>query len=69
MLDELAGIDRPRVRGKVEWARYDGPNPAMGMILALALAMLPVILVACAGLLLMRIRKFKSQTYPQGDKG
>lgn len=62
LLDALTGIERPRVRAPVTWAPSGLPP------LALLLALLPAILVACAGLLLIRIRKFKQQTYPQGYK-
>jgi hypothetical protein len=63
LLDMLADTERPRVRAPVAWAQA-GP----ARIAALVLAMLPVILLALAGVLLIWRQRFRSQTYPQDYK-
>jgi hypothetical protein len=64
LLDELAGIERQRVRAPVRWRRSDEPP-----MTALARAVLPPAALALAGLaaalLLGRRRGGKPQTYPQ----
>ena len=63
LLDALAGRERPRLRRPVAWAK---PGPAR--VTALVPAMLPVILLALAGLLPVWRRRFRPQRYPQDYK-
>ena len=65
LLDEAAGIDRPRVRATVSWGARGGPQLVRG----LQLAILPTLLLFALAILLALRGRFRPHIYPQGYKG
>jgi hypothetical protein len=63
LLEEAAGVPRERMRAPVAWAT---PHASAGP--AIALALLPPILLLGLAILLAWLRRFRPQTFPQGDK-
>jgi hypothetical protein len=64
LLDEVAGLRRERLRAPVAWA---DPDASVGR--AVAVALLPLILLLGLAILLAGLRRFRPHVYPQDDKG
>jgi hypothetical protein len=65
LLDEAAGIVRPRVRAPVAWGRMGGPP----FITGLQMAILPTLLLFALSALLALLGRIKPHLYPQAYKG